>query len=212
MCARSYLVTAAIFVTVALPAVAETPACGFQVINSFPHDPAAFTQGLAFADGFLYEGTGRHGQSYLRRTDLETGVVVQELPLAVELFGEGITLAGDRIIQLTWLSGTGFVYERSSFELLGTFEYQHEGWGVTWDGERLIVSDGSSELRFWDPESFGEIERLRVHDDQGPVQGLNELEFVRGEVLANVYSGDRIARIDPAKTNSTAPSRSTTPM
>jgi glutamine cyclotransferase len=173
-----------------------TPVCGVTVVNSYPHDPGAFTQGLFFADGFLYEGTGRHGQSSLRRIDLETGAVVQEQELAEEFFGEGIALHGERIIQLTWLSGTGFIYDRSTFELLGTFEYEHEGWGVTGDGRRLVVSDGSANLRVWDPESFEEVGRLQVHDEQGSVEGLNELEFVRGELLANVYPGDRIARID----------------
>jgi glutamine cyclotransferase len=197
MCFRRFFALAAVLAVTVHPIGAETPVCGFKVVNIYPHDSASFTQGLFFAYGFLYEGTGRHGQSFLRRIELETGAVVQEYRLADDLFGEGITLVGDRIIQLTWMSGTGHVYERSSFELLETFEYEHEGWGVTSDGNRLIVSDGSSELRIWDPETFEEIGRLEVTDDQGPIKGLNELEFVGGELLANIYAGDRIARIDP---------------
>ncbi len=177
---------------------AGTPVCGFEVVNSYPHDSEAFTQGLFFADGFLYEGTGRRGQSSLRRVDLETGAVVLEQELAEDFFGEGIALHGERIVQLTWLSETGFVFEKSTFELLGQFEYEHEGWGVASDGRHLVVSDGTADLRIWDAETFEEVGRLQVHDDQGAVQGLNELEFVRGELLANVYSGDRIARIDPS--------------
>ncbi len=176
---------------------AETPVCGVKAVNSYPHDPGAFTQGLFFAGGFLYEGTGRHGQSNLRRIDLRTGAVEQEHRLAEDLFGEGITLHGDRIIQLSWRSGIGFVYDKGSFDLIRSFEYEHEGWGVASDGRRLFVSDGSAVLHIWEPETFKEIDRLHVHDDQGPVQGLNELEFFRGELLANVYSGDRLARIDP---------------
>ena len=181
----------------AYPVEAETSVCGFEIVNSYPHDSGAFTQGLSFVDGSLYEGTGRHGQSSLRQINLETGAVVQEHRLAEDVFGEGIALHGDRIIQLTWTSGTGFVFERSTFELLDSFEYEHEGWGVASDGRRLFVSDGSAELRIWDPETFEEIGRLRIRDDRGAVEGLNELEFIRGEVLANVYPGDRIARIDP---------------
>ena len=194
---RRTAVLAAIATAIAIPVSAEIPICDFEVVAGFPHDSDAFTQGLFFAQGFLYEGTGRHGQSYLRQIDLETGAVVKEHQLAKDLFGEGITLVGDRIVQITWLSGTGFVYERSTFELLESFVYEHEGWGVASDGQRLFVSDGSSVLRIWDPETFEEIGRLRVYDAQGPIEGLNELEYVRGELLANVYSGDRIARIDP---------------
>ena len=190
------LVLVVIAAATAYTAEAGTPVCGFEVVNSYPHDTGAFTQGLFFADGFLYEGTGRHGQSTLRRIDLETGAVEQEYRLAEELFGEGVALYGERIVQLTWLSETGFVYEKSTFELLGRFEYEREGWGVTSDGRHLVVSDGTADLRLWDPETFEETGRFQIHDDQGAVEGLNELEFVRGELLANVYPGDRIARID----------------
>lgn len=188
-------------VTVAALCVATeagTPVCGYEVVNSFPHDSGTFTQGLFITGGFLFEGTGRHGQSSLRRIELASGEVVQEHRLAEDLFGEGIALHGKQIVQLTWMSGTGFVYDMSTFELLGSFEYEHEGWGVASNGRHLVVSDGTADLRVWDPDSFDEIGRLHVHDDQGAVQGLNELEFVRGELLANVYPGDRIARIDPS--------------
>jgi glutamine cyclotransferase len=123
--------------------------------------------------------------------------VKQEHRLAEGHFGEGIALHGERILQLTWLSGTGFVYDRMTFELLETFTYEHEGWGVTSDGSRLYVSDGSSVLRVWDPETFATVEQLHVSDQEGPVEGLNELEFANGEILANVYPSDRIVRIDP---------------
>lgn len=192
--------TSALVVVVTALATAansQAPVCGFDVVASYPHDAGAFTQGLVFTDGFLYEGTGRHGESALRRLDLETGEVIREHRLAEDLFGEGIAVHGHRIIQLTWLAGTGFVYDRESLEPLGSFAYEHEGWGVTSDGERLIVSDGSSVLRLWDPEELVETGRLQVRDSNGPVQGLNELEFVGGEVMANVYADDRIARIDP---------------
>jgi glutamine cyclotransferase len=170
----------------------------YRVVGSFPHDPGAFTQGLAFADGELYEGTGEHGRSSLRRVELETGRVLQKHDLKQRYFGEGITLLGDRIIQLTWKSNLGFVYDRSSFELLETFEYPTEGWGLTHDGRRLIMSDGTANLYFLDPETFLEVGRLEVRDGQAPVRLLNELEFVDGEIFANVLGRDRIARIAPA--------------
>jgi glutamine cyclotransferase len=174
-----------------------TPVCSFEVIASYPHDAGAFTQGLVFVDGYLYEGTGRHGESSLRRVELATGEVLLQHDLEPGLFGEGIAAQGGRIIQLTWKSGTGFVYDRETFDLLGIFEYDHQGWGLASDGGRLIVSDGTALLRIWDPETFKEIGQLRVHDDGTEVVMLNELEFVGGELLANIFSSDRIARIDP---------------
>ena len=174
-----------------------TPVCGFEVVASYPHDTGAYTQGLIFADGYLYEGTGRLGESSLRRVDFATGEVLQQRDLAPELFGEGIAVQGGRIIQLTWKAGTAFVYQRESFDLLGTFEYDHEGWGLASDGGRLFVSDGTAVLRIWDSETFDEIGQLRVHDDGTEVAMLNELELVDGELLANIFSSDRIARIDP---------------
>jgi glutamine cyclotransferase len=169
----------------------------YRVVNSFPHDPEAFTQGLVFENGTLFEGTGLYRQSTLRKVELETGVVLQSLSLASQYFGEGITLYKDQVIQLTWRSNKGFIYDKDSFELLQTFSYPTEGWGITHDGVRLIVSDGTPTLYFWDPVTFEEIGRIEVHDQDGPVTRLNELEYVRGEVFANVYYTDRIARINP---------------
>lgn len=170
---------------------------GYRTVNIYRHDPDAFTQGLTFTDGWLYEGTGRHGQSTLRRVELESGIVRQLHQLPDRFFGEGVTVFGDRIIQLTWQSGTGFVYNRRSFALLEEFSYSTEGWGITHDGKSLIMSDGSATLRFLDPETFTETGQVEVFDPDGPVTMLNELEYVKGEIYANVWQTDRIARIDP---------------
>lgn len=169
----------------------------YRVINSFPHDPEAFTQGLVFDNGTLFEGTGFYGESTLRQVQLETGVVLRSLSLASQYFGEGITIYKDQVMQLIWRSNTGFLYDKDSFQLLQTFSYPTEGWGITHDGVRLIVSDGTSTLYFWDPVTFEEIGRIEVHDQDGPVTQLNELEYVRGEVFANVWHTDRIAIINP---------------
>ncbi|RJQ75537.1 MAG: glutaminyl-peptide cyclotransferase [Desulfobacteraceae bacterium] len=168
----------------------------YTIINAFDHDPGAFTQGLVFHDGFLYEGTGLHGESGLRKVELETGRVLKAISLPARFFGEGITSAGDKIVQLTLNSNIGFVYDER-FNLLKTFAYPTEGWGITYDGKRLIVSDGTSILYFWDLSTFEEIGRIQVFDMDGPVHRLNELEYIRGEVWANVWPTDRIARIDP---------------
>ena len=176
---------------------ASIPVCTVRVVGVFPHDRAAFTQGLVFEDGGFYEGTGLRGQSTLRRVDLENGEVLQVHSLPPEYFGEGITVWEDRIIQLTWKSGQGFVYDRGSFELLDTFQYPTEGWGITHDGARLIMSDGTQTLYFWDPETFVEIGSIDVRASVGLVTRLNELEYIQGMVLANIWQTDRIAVIDP---------------
>jgi glutamine cyclotransferase len=173
------------------------PVAGYRVINSYPHDPRAFTQGLVFADDILYEGTGRRGQSSLRKVDLVTGNILQILSLPPRYFGEGITVYGDKVIQLTWQARVGFVYDKETFQLVDTFNYPTEGWGLTHDGKRLIMSDGTSTLHFLDPETFKEIGRIEVHSRDGPVSRLNELEYVRGEIYANVWKTDSIARISP---------------
>lgn len=181
-------------------ATTPTPAAytfTYKIVNAYPHDRSAFTQGLVFENGALYEGTGLHGRSSLRRVELETGNVLQIQKLPGQLFGEGITIFGERIIQLTWQSGIGFVYDKNSFELLKEFHYSTEGWGITHDGKHLIMSDGTPTLRFLDPETLEEIGRIEVHDKDGPVTRLNELEYVRGEIYANVWQTDRIARIAP---------------
>lgn len=169
----------------------------YRVVNSYPHDPQAFTQGLAIADGQFYEGTGLNGKSSLRRVDLETGKVLQRYDLDPAYFGEGITIVGERILQLTWQSNVGFVYDRESFEPQQQWTYQTEGWGLTHDGTHLIMSDGTATLRLLDPTTFAEIGRVDVFDNNGPVARLNELEYINGEIWANVWQTDRIARIDP---------------
>jgi glutamine cyclotransferase len=174
------------------------PVYGYRVVNEFPHDPDAFTQGLVYLDGELYEGTGLNGRSTLRRVELETGKVVQSVALDAAHFGEGIAVVGDRIYQLTWQTETCFVYDRETFEPLESFAYPTEGWGLTSDGERLIMSDGTSRLYLRDPETFEEIGQVDVRDGDDPVVNLNELEYVEGEIWANVWQTDRIARIDPA--------------
>jgi len=178
-------------------AAAATPVQGFKVVHSYPHDPDAFTQGLFFHDGFLFEGTGLRGRSSIRKVEIETGRVVQAVELPGEVFGEGITQWGDRIIGLTWTEQTAFVLDLKSFKLWRKFNYPGEGWGITHNEHELIMSDGSPELRFLDPLTFKELRRVRVTADGRPVDQLNELEWVEGQVFANIWQTDRIARIDP---------------
>ena len=170
---------------------------GVNVVASYPHDPSAYTQGLTIYDGEMYEGTGQYGRSTLRRVELSTGVVERRKALRPEHFGEGIAVLNDELYQLTWKSGLAFVYDLESFALLRTFQIDGEGWGLTHDGERLILSDGSSELSFIDPASFEVIGRLSVRDAGQPVDQLNELEYIRGEIWANIWFDDRIVRISP---------------
>ena len=173
-----------------------TPEYTFKVIHIFPHDPNAFTQGLAYRDGFLYESTGLTGRSSIRKLRLETGDVIQRIDLAPEFFGEGLALFKNEVLQLTWKSQTGFVYAISDFHKLRQFSYSGEGWGLASDGREVWMSDGSSELRVLDPATLAEKRRLKVRDGSVPVTELNELEFVEGEIYANVWQTDRIARID----------------
>lgn len=184
-----------IYPSVAMNPVA--PVSGYRIVAEYPHDPDAFTQGLSIHNGGLYEGTGLEGESTLRRVDLVSGEVLQSRELDDEYFGEGIAVMNDRIYQLTWQSGTCFVYDRETFDLLGTFSYEGEGWGLTTDGERLIMSDGTSRLVFRDPETFADLGHIDVRDAGIPVSSLNELEYVEGEIWANVWQTDRVARIDP---------------
>jgi glutamine cyclotransferase len=173
------------------------PTARYQVVHVYPHDPLAFTQGLVFLDGVLYEGTGLNGRSTVRKVKLENGEVLQVQKVADEYFGEGITVWRDRVFELTWRSGIGFIYDRASLARVGTFALQGEGWGLTQDGTRLIMSDGTAFLRFLNPATQRETGRVQVRDGAMPVEHLNELEFVKGEVLANVWQTDRVARIDP---------------
>lgn len=179
------------------PSPDPVPTYGFQVVRSYPHDRAAFTQGLIVRNGFFYEGTGLFGRSGLRKVKIDTGEVVQTRPLAPEYFGEGITEWKGSLLQLTWQSEIGFVYDLNTFDRTKTWTYKGEGWGLTHDDTRLIMSDGSPALRFIDPVTLKEISRVTVRDAAGPVQHLNELECVQGEVFANIWQTDRIARIAP---------------
>jgi glutamine cyclotransferase len=169
----------------------------YNIVNTYPHDRTAFTQGLVFEDDVLYEGTGQYGHSTLRRVELETGDILQIRELSDEFFGEGITIYEDEVIQITWKSNVGFVYGKNSFELLQQFNYPTEGWGITHDGTRLIMSDGTSTLRFLDPQTFEEIGQLDVFDHDTPIDRLNELEYIQGEIYANVWQEDWIVRIAP---------------
>jgi glutaminyl-peptide cyclotransferase len=170
---------------------------GYQIVKIYPHDPYAFTQGLIYRDGYLYESTGIEGRSTLRKVELESGRVVQQYTVLPEYFAEGLTDWGSNLIQLTYQTQTGFVYERGTLTLKSSFPYSGEGWGLTHDARRLIMSDGTSSLRFLDPATFRETGRLAVRDRGRAVTDLNELEYVRGEIYANVWHTDRIARISP---------------
>jgi glutamine cyclotransferase len=169
-----------------------------EVVASYPHDPQAFLQGLVWHDGGFYESTGQHGQSSLRRVEFPSGKVVKKHDLSREYFGEGLALVGDNLVQLTWETKKGFVYDRETFGLVKEFTYDTEGWGLTFDGKNLILSDGTSELTFMDPGTFKPTRKLRVTFNGRPLDQLNELEFIEGEIWANVWHEDVILRIDPA--------------
>jgi glutaminyl-peptide cyclotransferase len=169
----------------------------YEIVNTYPHDPSAFTQGLIYRDGYLFESTGLYGGSSLRKVRLKTGEVVQSKMIHSEYFGEGLTDWGDRLVQLTWKSNTGFIYDALTFELKKTFRYSGEGWGLTRDNDRLIMSDGTSSLRFLDPQTMRETGRLEVTDNGFPVSMLNELEMVKGQIFANVYYTYEIVIISP---------------
>ncbi len=178
-----------------------TPYMTYEVINAFPHDPGAFTQGLVYWDGYLYESTGLYGESSLRKVALTTGEVLQRIDLAPGYFGEGLAIWEDSLLQLTWREGTGFIYAIRDFSLRGQFHYPMEGWGLTHDGEQLIMSDGSARLYFLHPSTFEITGIVNVTYQDGPIERLNELEFIQGEVFANIWLTDHIVRIDPATGN-----------
>ncbi len=181
------------------PAFSQSPQrYSYEVVAAYPHDPQAFTQGLFFLKGKLYESTGLVGRSTLREVDLKTGKVLRRQDLPPHVFGEGIAPFGDRIVALTWKNGEGYVFDRTSFRKLSRFAYAGEGWGLTGDGERLIMSDGTDALRFLDPKTLTETGRIRVTLNGKPLTRLNELEFIDGAVYANVWQTNAIVRIDPS--------------
>jgi len=169
----------------------------YKVIHTYPHDSQAFTQGLFYNNGLLYEGTGQETGSSLREVELETGRVLRQHNLESSLFGEGITLYNDRIYQVTWTSKVGFVYNKSDFRVINKFYYQTQGWGLTTIDEQIVMSDGSNVLYFFKPEMFEAVSRLEVYDNEKKVDQLNELEYIDGEIWANIWQTDLIARIDP---------------
>lgn len=193
----SILALVLLLASAATPAASSIPVYGYKIVHSYPHDTGAYTEGLFYKDGYLYESTGEAGQSTVRKVDLATGETVQRYNLPSRYFGEGIVDWKDRLVQLTWQSQIGFVYDRASFTLQHTFSYAGEGWALTRDDRHLYMSDGTPVLRVLDPQSLATTRRITVTADGVPVTHLNELEWIKGELYANVWLTDRIARIDP---------------
>jgi glutaminyl-peptide cyclotransferase len=171
---------------------------GYTVVDKYPHDPGAFTQGLQLYQGFLYESTGLNGHSSIRKVDLKTGKVLRKTDLAPQYFAEGLTVLNKKVYQLTWTTKVGFIYDVDTFNPLGQFTYDWEGWGMTNDGRYLIMSDGSNKLRFVDPETFAVVRTIEVFRQGRPLEELNELEYINGEIYSNIWHDDMIARINPA--------------
>ena len=175
----------------------DTPVFGYKIVNTYPHDTNSFTQGLIFDKGVLYESTGLNGHSAVKIVDLKTGKTLKSHELPDNYFGEGIAIIENKIIQLTWHSKTGFVYDKKTLKLIKKFSYQTQGWGITYDGKYLIISDGSAVLYFMDPNTFKVVGTLEVYGDNGKVSKLNELEYINGEIYANIWGTEKIARINP---------------
>lgn len=175
----------------------SSPLYTYQIVNIYPHDPTAFTQGLSYHQGFFYESTGLYGRSSLRKVDLKTGKVLQNYQLQSDYFGEGLTLWQNHIVQLTWKNRLGFIYDPQTFRKLRSFSYDTEGWGLTHDGQKLIMSDGSHRLYFLHPSTFKQLGSIEVKDHSIPISELNELEYIEGEIFANVWQSDQIVRISP---------------
>lgn len=192
--ARSRSITATLMLfSAACAHAADT----YRIVHTYPHDRQAFTQGLVYIDGHFYESTGKEGRSSLREEDLETGRILQFHEVPSQYFAEGLTDWKNTLVQLTWQSHVALVYDRATFRLLRTFSFPEEGWGLTHDAKSLILSDGSATLHFFDPETFRETRRINVKDKGKPVTELNELEYIHGEIYANIWHADRIARISP---------------
>jgi glutaminyl-peptide cyclotransferase len=204
-------ITLALAICCGICLIAQTPArqpvpvpvYGYQVVHVYPHDRSAFTEGLEYHDGFLYESTGLNsrtnppGHSSLRKVRLETGEVVQRIPMSDEYFGEGITVLGDHIAQLTYKTEIGFVYSLSDFHVLRQFSWKGEGWSLTHNATSVFMDDGTDEIRLWDPKTLAERSRIKVHDGAKAIRNVNELEYVEGELYANIWQTDKIARISP---------------
>ncbi len=197
-CGRNSSAIPAASSAAATPAVdAEPIAYGYDIVNVFPHDRGAFTQGLVFLKGVMFESTGLNGRSDLRKVDLPSGRVLQQVRLSSQYFGEGMAILGEKIYQITWKNQKGFVYGLSSFELERDFDYTGEGWGLTTDGRVLVMSDGTNQIRFIDPGTFKVLRTISVTRGGQPLTQLNELEWVKGEIYANIWQTQVIARIDP---------------
>jgi glutamine cyclotransferase len=180
------------------PGGTSLPVFGYRIVHAYPHDPDAFTQGLEYVEGVLFEGTGLNGRSSIRKVRLKSGEVLQKRDVAPEHFGEGITVWKSELFELTWRSRVAFVYDKATFEPKRRFAYSGEGWGLTHDGTNLIMSDGTDVLRLLNPLTFAEMKRIRVTAAGAPLRNLNELEYVKGEILANIWQTDYVARIAPA--------------
>ena len=180
------------------PAASRAPVYKYTIVHAYPHDQDAFTEGLEYHDGFLYESTGLNGKSSIRKVKLETGEVLQNRNISKDYFGEGITFWKDELFELTWSTEIGFVYDAKTFAAKRSFNYKGEGWALTHNSDGLIMSDGTAELRFIDPATFKEKRRITVTDGGVPIKYLNELEWIKGEIFANIYTTDYIARIDPS--------------
>jgi glutamine cyclotransferase len=194
---RKLALTLLLLASCGASAPAEPPVDGYKVVREYPHDPTAFTQGLLYLDGRLYESTGLNRQSTIREVRLEDGKVLRSTGIEPQYFGEGLVNWGPDLLSLTWQDGIGFRWNRSDFRRKGEFRYMGEGWGLTQDGKSIIMSDGTHELRFLDPATMKEVKRVAVTFRGEPVERLNELEWVKGEIFANIWMGRRIARIDP---------------
>lgn len=175
----------------------SVPVYGYKVINTYPHDPHAFTQGLLTDKGKLYESTGLKGRSTLREVDIKTGEVIKSYNLPTKYFGEGITIVNGKIVHLTWRSETGFAYNTADLKPIGRFKYEGEGWGITFDGKHIIMSNGTPVLKFLDPHTYKVVGEIEVYDENGDLGMLNELEYIDGEIYANIWAEERVARIDP---------------
>jgi glutaminyl-peptide cyclotransferase len=199
MIGRIARIAALLVLALAAPALAAPlPTYGYQIVHVYPHDRTAFTEGLFYLGGYLYESTGLNGHSQIRLERLDTGETVMSHDLPAGYFGEGITAWHGKLYQLTWRSHVGFIYNLADFKPIGGFSYPGEGWALTTDGRRLIMSDGTPQIRFLDPKTLKEVRRVTVTTDGGRVANINELEWVKGEIFANVWMTDKIIRIDPA--------------